>query len=49
MLNEDILWTEIYRPKKIEDCILPDSIKSTFEEYVKKVRFRIFYYQDQQV
>jgi len=36
MLNEDILWTEIYRPKKIEDCILPDSIKSTFEEYVKK-------------
>jgi DNA polymerase III delta prime subunit len=32
---EHTLWTERYRPKKIEDCILPDSIKSTFQEFVK--------------
>jgi DNA polymerase III delta prime subunit len=27
---------EKYRPAKVEDCILPDSIKSTFQEYVNK-------------
>ena len=30
----DFLWVEKYRPKKIEDCILPESIKSTFQEFV---------------
>ena len=33
---EHLLWVEKYRPKKVEDCILPDSIKSTFLEYVKQ-------------
>ena len=32
---EQILWTEKYRPQKVEDCILHDSIKATFAEYVK--------------
>ena len=32
---EQILWTEKYRPAKVEDCILPDTIKTTFQEYVK--------------
>jgi DNA polymerase III delta prime subunit len=32
---DQILWTEIYRPKTVEDCILHDSIKATFQEYVK--------------
>ena len=33
---EHLLWVEKYRPKKIEDCILPDAIKSTFQEYVNR-------------
>lgn len=28
--REQFLWVEKYRPQKIEDCILPDHIKSTF-------------------
>ena len=31
-----LLWVEKYRPKKVEDCILPDAIKSTFQEYVTR-------------
>ena len=33
---DQILWTEKYRPKTVEYCILHDSIKATFQEYVKK-------------
>ena len=33
---EHLLWVEKYRPSKIEDCILPDAIKSTFQEYVNR-------------
>lgn len=35
-MNEHVLWVEKYRPRKVEDCILPDSIKSTFLEYVSR-------------
>jgi DNA polymerase III delta prime subunit len=35
-MSEQMLWVEKYRPHKIEDCILPDSIKSTFQEYVNR-------------
>ena len=31
-----LLWVEKYRPSRVEDCILPDAIKSTFLEYVVK-------------
>jgi DNA polymerase III delta prime subunit len=31
----DLLWVERYRPKTIDDCILPSSIKKTFKEFVK--------------
>jgi DNA polymerase III delta prime subunit len=31
-----ILWVEKYRPKTIEECILPDGIKATFQEYVNR-------------
>jgi len=31
---EHFLWVEKYRPTKIEDCILPDSIKKTFKEFL---------------
>jgi len=34
-MSEQLLWTEKYRPKTVEDCILPDAIKTTFQEYVK--------------
>lgn len=33
---EHLLWVEKYRPKTIEECILPDAIKSTFQEYVNR-------------
>ena len=32
----DFLWVEQYRPKTIEDCILPADIKHTFLEFLKK-------------
>lgn len=36
MLTKDsFLWVEKYRPQRIEDCILPDNLKSTFTEIVK--------------
>ena len=35
-MSEHILWVEKYRPKTIEDCILPDGIKATFQEYVNR-------------
>ena len=33
---EHLLWVEKYRPAKVEDCILPDSIKTTFMDYVAR-------------
>jgi DNA polymerase III delta prime subunit len=33
---EHLLWTEIYRPKTIEDCILPERLKKPFQEYVNQ-------------
>ena len=33
---EHLLWVEKYRPSKVEDCILPDAIKSTFMDYVSR-------------
>lgn len=31
---EEFLWVEKYRPKTINDCILPEAIKSTFNQFV---------------
>lgn len=31
----EFLWVEKYRPKRIEHCILPPELKSTFESFVK--------------
>jgi len=34
--TNDFLWVESYRPKTIDDCILPDSLKSLFLAFIKK-------------
>lgn len=31
-MSSDFLWVEKYRPQTISDCILPDSLKSTFKK-----------------
>ena len=30
IMSKDFLWVEKYRPKTINDCILPQSLKDTF-------------------
>jgi DNA polymerase III delta prime subunit len=35
-MSKNFLWVEKYRPKKIEDCILPAGIKKTFQDFVDK-------------
>lgn len=34
-IEDQFLWVEAYRPKKIEDCVLPERLKIPFQEYVK--------------
>jgi len=33
-MREQFLWVEKYRPRKIEDCILPEELKATFQKFV---------------
>ena len=35
-MKRDFLWVEKYRPKTIEECILPENIKKTFSEFLNK-------------
>ena len=35
-MSEQMLWVEKYRPHKVEDCILPENLKTTFQEYVNR-------------
>ena len=35
-MSESLLWVEKYRPKTIEDCILPESIKKTLRDVVSQ-------------
>ena len=32
----DFIWVEKYRPKTIEECILPENIKKTFRDFLNK-------------
>ena len=32
--EDQFLWVEKYRPQKIDDCVLPESLKKTFKEYI---------------
>ncbi|NBV27490.1 AAA family ATPase [bacterium] len=36
MSRNEFLWVEKYRPKTIEDCILPENIKKTFKDFLNK-------------
>ena len=33
-MKDDYLWVEKYRPQTIEDCILPEETKNTFQSFV---------------
>jgi len=35
-VENQFLWTESYRPQKIDDCVLPQSLKNTFKQYVEQ-------------
>ena len=35
-MRDEFLWVEKYRPKTIEDCILPENIKKTFRDFLNK-------------
>ena len=35
-MNDEFLWVEKYRPKTIEDCILPERTKKTFLDFLDK-------------
>ena len=35
-MRDEFLWVEKYRPKTIEECILPNDIKKTFKEFLVK-------------
>lgn len=33
-MREEFLWVEKYRPHKIADCVLPENLKTTFQQFV---------------
>ena len=35
-MNNEFLWVEKYRPKTIDDCILPEDTKQTFKNFLDK-------------
>jgi DNA polymerase III delta prime subunit len=35
-MKSDFIWVEKYRPKTIDECILPESTKSMFQEFLNK-------------
>ena len=35
-MRNEFLWVEKYRPKTIDDCILPEDTKKTFSEFLKQ-------------
>ena len=34
-MRDEFLWVEKYRPKTIDDCILPETIKKTFQAFLE--------------
>lgn len=35
-MRDEFIWVEKYRPKTIEECILPKNIKKTFKDFLSK-------------
>ena len=35
-MKSDFLWVEKYRPKTVQECILPENIKDTFQKFVDR-------------
>ena len=35
-MKDDFLWVEKYRPKTVENTILPDELKKTFQTFVNQ-------------
>ena len=35
-MRDEFLWVEKYRPKTIEECILPEDTKKTFMSFLDK-------------
>ena len=35
-MSKEFLWVEKYRPNKVDDCILPDTIKEVFKGFVNQ-------------
>jgi DNA polymerase III delta prime subunit len=35
-MTDNFLWVEKWRPKKVEDCILPEDTKKTFLDFIEK-------------
>lgn len=33
---EEFIWAQKYRPKKLDDCILPESVKTQFRDFIKQ-------------
>ena len=36
MSRDEFVWVEKYRPKTIDECILPTNIKKTFQDFLDK-------------
>ena len=35
-MTNEFIWVEKYRPKTIDECILPESIKKTFRDFLSQ-------------
>ena len=42
-MKDDFLWVEKYRPKTVDDTILPDELKKTFQTFVDQQNVPIFF------
>lgn len=47
MLDE-FIWAQKWRPKKIDDCILPESTKTLFKGYIAKGKLPHFLFASTQ-
>ena len=46
-MSDEFLWVEKYRPKNIEDCVLPADIKKTFFDIKDEIPMHIHRWKDE--